>query len=64
MGIFREFWKTKAGKAQIISEAAWFAAVALSLHLRSEAALGILPVIGTGLVCVILCYSFWEGKKK
>jgi hypothetical protein len=63
MGIFREFWKTKLAKAQIISEAAWIAAVVLALHLRSEAALGILSIIGVGFG-LILCYEICTGETK
>lgn len=64
LGSFRDFWKRKAGKVQIISEAAWIVAVVLALHMKNEFAFVVLPIIGAGVVCSFVGYGFWELDKK
>jgi len=54
MGIFRDFWNRKAGKAQIICEAAWAVALALAIHVRNIEALTVLPILGAGIVILFV----------
>jgi len=64
MGILRDFWKTRMGKVQIVSEAAYMIAVASAISQRNPMALTILLVIGAGQVVLFLNYGFWSATRK
>ncbi len=64
MGIFEEFWKRKAGKAQVFSTIGWMIALVYALHIRSFEVLQVLPIAGFGIMAFFCCYGFREWKRK
>ncbi len=62
--ILRQFWNTRMGKAQIISEATWMFAVVIAIQLRNLEALTLLPIAGAGILIFFANIAFNDLLKE